>query len=837
MNSRHMHYLRKNAKVIMVFMGIVCMITFVVGTALFDLVNSRGANAQVQNPVVVTWVKGKVHEDELNRMRLRHEVAYVFLSRVVQEALSRGGHPIINGRPVTLEQMMDVGIPRDSSDEALMQTMILAEEARRLGVVVDFEAVKSFLKQISSPELAEADWRDIANEVVGRNLSIGELNEQLAYELSAQHVRSMARAGLFSQGMMPIVPPGEAWDMFNRLNRRVSIEAWPIDVQPLIAQVKSEPTAAEIEKLYQDGRFREPDPTSDEPGFRQPQKLAFTWLKVNFEPFLEEAKKQITEQQIEEQYQKDISQGLHKEPEPPSTTAPGAAATPGDNKAGEPGTTEKPTTEKPTTEKPAAEAPAADKPAEKPAGENPPAAKPTPATPAPAAPATEKPATEKPATEKPTPAKSAEEKPAEQPECGGDEPAAPAAALGTEQPAKPAAPTETTPANPPPADAKPADAKPSDVIPADTKPEEKPVAPPAEPAATTPAAAAPANAPAAAPAAEPKFKPLELVHDEILKKLAQPIAEEARKKAVAEVMGTIDKYGKAFRRYHDVISVRKTADIKDPGSLDIVPLATKYGFEIGDTGKRDGKPVAVDRFEIANFDIGQKVQQLDMQAIQAGQFRLLSFADLAYGQEHPLFQAAEARSSEPDRSYIYFRTAEEKPKELTLEEARPLVIEFWKKQQAFGLAKAEAQKLADKAKNAPALNEAVPDASKVITTPLFSWVTAGGMGMGMGQPELSRVPGIDLAGQEFMEGVFALDPSQTGVAPNQAHSKVYVVRVTTQNPGDDELRSRFLESGYNQLVLSLAQGQAVYTWIDWFRELADQYHVQWQRLPREDRQT
>jgi len=88
-----------------------------------------------------------------------------------------------------------------------------------------------------------------------------------------------------------------------------------------------------------------------------------------------------------------------------------------------------------------------------------------------------------------------------------------------------------------------------------------------------------------------------------------------------------------------------------------------------------------------------------------------------------------------------------------------------------------------------------------------------------------------------MEGVFALDPSQTGVAPNQAHSKVYVVRVTTQNPGDDELRSRFLESGYNQLVLSLAQGQAVYTWIDWFRELADQYHVQWQRLPREDRQT
>jgi hypothetical protein len=794
-----MHYLRKNAKIIMVFMGIVCMFTFVVGYSLNELVNSRAANAQVQNPVVVTWVKGKVHEDELNQMRFRHEVAYVFLSRVVQEALGRGGQPIINGRPVTLQQMMDVGIPRDSSDEALMQTMVLAEEARRLGVVVDLEAVKAFLRQISSPELNEGDWREIADEVVGRNLSISELNEQLAYELSAQHVRSMARAGLFSQGMMPIVPPGEAFAMFNRLNRRVSIEAYPIDVEPLVKEVKGDPTAAEIQKLYDDGRFREPDPTSDEPGFRQPQKLAFTWLKVNFEPFLEEAKKQITEQQIEEQYQKDIGQGLHKEPEPPTTAAPGAAATPGENKEGEPSTTEKPASDKPASEKPATE---------KPAGEISPAEKPS----------ADKAATEKPATEKS----------GEQPECGGDDQAAPAAAPGSEQPAKPSTPAETPPASPPAASEKPTE----------TKPEEKPATPPAEPTDTPPAGTAPATTPPAnAPAAEPKFKPLELVHDEILKKLAQPIAEEARKKAVAEVMAKIDKFGKDFRRYHDVISVRKNADIKNPGTLDIVPLATKYGFEIGDTGKRDGKPVAVDRFEIANFDIGQKVQQLDMLAIQAGQFRLLTFADLAYGQDHPLFQAAEARSSEPDMSYIYYRTAEEKPKELTLEEARPLVIEFWKKQQAFDLAKAEAQKLADKAKAAPALSEAVPDASKVVTTPLFSWVTAGGMGMGMGQPELSRVPGIDLAGQEFMEGVFALEPSQAGIAPNQAHSKVYVVRVTTQNPGDEELRSRFLESGYNQLVLSLAQGQAVYTWVDWFRDLAAQYDVKWERLPREDRQT
>ena len=56
MSSRYMNYLRKNAKVITVFMGIVCMITFVVGTALIDLANSarRSVSEEDRNPIVVT---------------------------------------------------------------------------------------------------------------------------------------------------------------------------------------------------------------------------------------------------------------------------------------------------------------------------------------------------------------------------------------------------------------------------------------------------------------------------------------------------------------------------------------------------------------------------------------------------------------------------------------------------------------------------------------------------------------------------------------------------------------------------------------------------------------
>src|SRR3954454_24687993 len=104
MSSRYMNYLRKNTKFIMVVMSIVCMITFVVGAALVGMANGVRRAAENKNPVAVTWVKGNVHDSELDLLRRRHAVAYAFLSRVMGTALERGGKPVINGRQITPEQ-------------------------------------------------------------------------------------------------------------------------------------------------------------------------------------------------------------------------------------------------------------------------------------------------------------------------------------------------------------------------------------------------------------------------------------------------------------------------------------------------------------------------------------------------------------------------------------------------------------------------------------------------------------------------------------------------------------------------------------------------------------
>src|ERR1044072_2829834 len=104
---------------------------------------------------------------------------------------------------------------------------------------------------MSSPELGEADWLEIAQQVVGnQHTTVSQIFQQLEYELKAQHMRMLAMAGVYAQGVGPIVPPGEAWELFSRFNRRVTVEAYPLEVESRVAEVRGEPTEVEIKELF-----------------------------------------------------------------------------------------------------------------------------------------------------------------------------------------------------------------------------------------------------------------------------------------------------------------------------------------------------------------------------------------------------------------------------------------------------------------------------------------------------------------------------------------------------------------------------------------------------------
>ena len=127
-------------------------------------------------------------------------------------------------------------------------------------------------------------------------MTVSQLFEHLAYELKAQHVRMLAMAGLYAQGVGPIVPPGEAFELFQPpqsplrdrgLSRRGAAARF--------AKSKASRRRPRCKSCSTKASTAIPNPNIDEPGFHKPHKLAFKYLKVSFAPFLDEAKKQITD--------------------------------------------------------------------------------------------------------------------------------------------------------------------------------------------------------------------------------------------------------------------------------------------------------------------------------------------------------------------------------------------------------------------------------------------------------------------------------------------------------------------------------------------------------------
>lgn len=799
MTSKSMHLLRKYQKTVLVVMGVILMVTFTVGGSL-SMLSDRGGSGAYEDPVAVTWTKGAIREGDFQLQRSRHVAAKNFLIEVINETLQRGGRPVVNGQPITelqAIQQIGIGIPMDDSDPMLLQIMILAEEGRRMGIVVDQAAVKQHLKALSSPELSEAEWSELLNKVISNTrLSQQDVLDYLAFVLRSEHARLLASAGLGS------VPPGKMWECFNRLNRRATIEAFPVDVAPLVANVKGEPTAAEIEKIFQDGRFNDPNPGSHEPGFHKPHKVAFEYVRVDFAPFLEEAKKKITDEEIKKKYDLDISQGLHKELALPAATPPGEApklpeaTPPGDAKPGEikPGEA-KPGEAKPEENKPATP-PAEPKPGEaKPADAKPDAAKP--ADPKPEAKSEEKPA-----------AKAAD--PA--PECVQE---TTPAAKAPEQPAAQDKPATDKPATDKPATDKPATDKPETDKPTTDKPATEPSATD-KPAETPPAAPKPP---------EQKFKTLDEVKDKLREELARPLAQDASTKAVDEVIKSINAYGNQYRRFvtkKEAMKGKVDVSKSDPGKFDLAAATAKYNFVAG-------KTELVDRFEIAGTELGAKARSFDRQS-----FQMVPFANFAFGYDVPLYTVDTALSAdmESDAKYYFYRTAEEAGGEVKLADVKDQIVAAWKRKKAFELALEDAKQLAAKVQPPKTLRDIVADPAKIATPAPFAWLTADSLAFGFSMPKPTEVAGIDQPGREFMQAVFSLQPGETGVAPNEAHSRVYVVRVIAFEPKEELLRTQFMESSTNNFqVRMIAMQDAQMTYTDWFREIEDRYQVKWQRPP------
>ena len=363
---------RKYQKLLMAIFGVGLMIAFTVSSGAVNEFISGSRGTPTTQPVV-RLKTGDLKENDLQNMRYSRMLLQNFMRNVNYLAMERGAQP-----------KSWLGIPDADDEQSLLQTLLLSNKAREMGMVVTDESIIHYLEAYSEGKIQQGEFAGLLN-----NISQGRMSQNQFFNAMRNELLALRFMELFQRGVDPL-PPATSWELYQRLYRQVSIEAIAFDANNFLSKVP-EPTEPEIAALFEEGKDRYPLPSEAEPGFKRRKKVALQYVKADLQPFLDQEKAKITDQAIQEFYEANKQE--FRDFSVPSQSTPATGTAPAtDGTQAVPATT-----------------PAVDSNAMP--VETPPATSPDSATPAPSEPAPPQP----PAEQMPADQPPAEQPPAEQP--------------------------------------------------------------------------------------------------------------------------------------------------------------------------------------------------------------------------------------------------------------------------------------------------------------------------------------------------------------------------------------------------------------------------------------
>lgn len=293
---------RKYQRSLLVAVAILAMLAFFV---LPPFLQMSGGSAG-GDPVAARWSGGEVREGQLERSVAMRSVVNRFL---VEAAVAAGRDPA--RLPLFPE-----------SEEAVVRTLLVNEEARRNGLVVSDSAINDFLAQWTNNLVRPEQLGEI---IAGLRLgptgvSQHDLFEALRAELTGRNMLFMFQTGFSGD------PPGWRWDYYKRLEQKATLEVVSVPVESVAADV-SAPTESDLRALFERYKDALPDPRSDAPGFRQPRRAKYEYFIAKREAFEAEAAKEVTDEEIGAFYDKNKATMFRAAAEEkPVTAGAGASA-------------------------------------------------------------------------------------------------------------------------------------------------------------------------------------------------------------------------------------------------------------------------------------------------------------------------------------------------------------------------------------------------------------------------------------------------------------------------------------------------------------------------------
>jgi hypothetical protein len=806
MASPFKHF-RKHQKAMLAVIGILCMIGFTIGPSTLDWLDVGRA---AQDPIVATANGEKIRQTDISQMERGRYLANRFVVGCLQLALKEQFMFLRFQYGDALEQYFG-----PTTEESVVQTHLLAERARQIGLIVSDDAVNEFLRSLTQDKVPREGFKSLVKEM---NTTQAQVFSALRTELAAQRLREMSLPG-------GETTPAQRWDYYRRLKQRAVVEAAPVSVVQFVEEV-ADPSQEELAKFFDEHKEQEPQPLSPTPGFKMPKQAAFQYFVAEYSKFYDESA--VTQGEIEKHYEanKDVkylySAFDFPEAEEPAAKEPEAKNAPAEGKQEE----GNPDDEQPEAEK-------------KPAPE------------------------EKSGSEKQDPEKPAAEKPAdgEQESAGEtkkDEDAkadeqsstlsaasnAVVAAVGSQSSqgiagllqsallADEEGDKEKTPA----AEEKSEEAAKSNAD-AEKPAEEKPGAEAAEKsdssekAKAEPSAAVKKSTADLAPpisndlllirdireGEKPKYAPLWKVEGAIRKELAGQKAVERMNKAFGVIQAKMSRFNRNLDpdetnpKLPDLTSAAESQQLIERTT----ELQTALAFKEGHPALADATP--------------------DQQSLGE---RPLPMIDLGYG-ALTLYRNVIVKDLAGNR-YLVWKIEEKDDYVPELNDVRDEVVLSWKQIQARELARKRAEALVEKAQESKkplAETLGAGDGVSVTTTPAFSWLTRGaaaGMFESQTPPRLSEVEGLQHAGSEFMRKVFSLGVGETGEAMNEPQSICYVVRVVSLEPSREVLRNLFMVDAFSTYeAAAFDDRRGAYE--AWIKGIEHEANLEWKKPPDKPR--
>ncbi len=273
---------RKHQKLMIAVLGVLAMGAFVF---LPIILRQLGERAAVNSVVVTTAKYGKLRQSDLRALQAQRNAVRTFLSRVQQAVVVNGG----TGRAVQMRES-EIGLP---TERAVVDTWLLNEHAKELGVVVSDQVIDEFVLQVTEDRIKR---RQLTSIIKGLGVRTKQFYELLRYELTALQIQRMFAVSLGA------TTPGQRWDYFKRLEQTATIEVTPVAVEAYVDNVP-EPEEEALLAFFEKYKDQYASPASPGPGFRKPHRVAVQFLKADYEKLM--VPEEVTDEEIRARYEED----------------------------------------------------------------------------------------------------------------------------------------------------------------------------------------------------------------------------------------------------------------------------------------------------------------------------------------------------------------------------------------------------------------------------------------------------------------------------------------------------------------------------------------------------